>query len=258
MAAAPNNGIGVAGTCWHCPLAMAAFCSATDQGTMDIAARSLTEAADKGVQVASMSFGAADECPGAPGQWGNTALCSALDNYTNRDIAFTAASGNDMIEVELPANHQAVAAIGATATDGTHWERLGCPNSGALDSECGSNYSQDPEVATLDLVAPGQFVLSTVFTGLGYPKDPPYDYPDTGCGDQFPYDGYSGNDSDGYGSCTGTSMSSPYVAGVLGLLRTANPLLTRWQLLQVLTETASGSGVWDQYLGYGVPDAAAA
>ena len=53
-------------------------------------------------------------------------------------------------------------------------------------------------------------------------------------------------------------MSSPYVAGVLGLLRTANPLLTRWQLRQVLTATASGAGAWDQKLGYGVPDAAAA
>lgn len=112
-------------------------------------------------------FGAVDECPGSIDQIGNIALCEALDNYMNREIAFTAASGNDLMEVELPANHPDVAAIGATATDGTHWERLSFPNAGELGSESGSNYSQDPEVPTLDLVAPGQLVLSTVFTGLG-------------------------------------------------------------------------------------------
>ncbi|MCP4594740.1 MAG: S8 family serine peptidase, partial [bacterium] len=216
-----------------------------------------------------MSFGEADQCPGSRDQFGNRALGEALDNYRNRESAFTAASGNDLTEVELPGNHPDVAGLGALATDGTHWDRRNrpedCPGDTPSLIECGSNYTldldamPDPDLRTLDLVPPGQFVLATVFTRFGYGgPNPPDPDSDRWCGDQYPTDADSGNDGDGYGSCTGTSMSSPYVAGVLGLLRTANPLLTRWQLLQVLTETASGSGVWDQYLGYGVPDAAAA
>ncbi len=274
VAATPNNGIGVAGVCWQCPLYMASFNGAKTEWTTSIAAMALTEAADKGVQVGSMSFGDVDECPTS--DTGNKALCEALDNYRNREIAFTGASGNDLAEVELPANHQDVLAIGASATDGTHWDRrirCGLPWS-APDAdcfgdppltECGSNYTQnpsavdEPDLRTLDLVAPSQFVLSTVLTGWGYggPKPPDPDS-DRGCGDQFPTDADSGNDGDGYGSCTGTSMASPYAAGAIGLLRTANPLLTRWQVHHVLTETASRSGDWDQKLGYGVPDVAAA
>ena len=62
-------------------------------------------------------------------------------------------------------------AVGAVTTDGTHWDRRnrpeGCPYSDNT-RECGSNFSQDVNERTLDLVAPGQFVLSTVFTGEGY------------------------------------------------------------------------------------------
>ena len=261
VAATPDNGLGVAGTCWHCPLAMASFNGVqTAQATMSIAAQALTEAADKGTQVATMSFGVYDGCPAPPGQTGSTALCEALDMFTNREIAFAAASGNDLDEVELPGIHADVVAAGAVATGGSHWDRRnqeGCPFPPSL-FECGSNYSQDPGIRTLDLAAPGQLVLSTVFTGHGYHTgDPPPPGSDRGCGDQHPTDGDPGNDADGYGACTGTSMSSPYTAGVLALLRTANPLLTRWQLREVLKATASGAGVWDQKLGYGVPDAAA-
>ncbi len=261
VAATPDNGEGVAGACWNCPLVMASFNrETTPQGTMSLAALALTEASDKGVQVGSMSFGVPDECP--TGQSGSSAVCEALDNYRNREIAFTAASGNDLTEVELPGVHSDVVAVGAVETDRSHWDRRGrdvaCPEEDPPPlHECGSNYSLDPDVRTLGLVAPGQYVLSTVYTGLGY-GGPPDPDSDRGCGDQYPGDSDNDNDNDGYGSCTGTSMSSPYVAGVLGLLRSANPLLTRWQVRDVLAATASGADAWDQKLGYGVPDAAAA
>ncbi|MCP3913706.1 MAG: S8 family serine peptidase, partial [Actinomycetia bacterium] len=230
VAATPNNGEGVAGACWHCPLVMASFNNdKTADGTMEVAARSLTEGADKGVQVGTMSFGVSEKCPDPSGA-GSMAVCLALGNYANRQIAFTAASGNDLAEVELPGSHTDVVAVGAIATDGTHWDRRNRPEDCPFDDnippqdpqdlvECGSNYSLDSEEETLDLVAPGQFVLSTVFTGEGYygvPDVDPDPSTDLGCGDQYPLDDDDGNDADGYGSCTGTSMSSPYVAGALG------------------------------------------
>ena len=123
---------------------------------MSLAAQALTEAADKGVQVGSMSFGVPDECPFPPDQTGSGAVCQALNNYTNREIAFTAASGNNLAEVELPARHIDVVAVGAVATEGTHWDRRnrpeGCPTPPHTSYpplwECGSNYSLDPDRET--------------------------------------------------------------------------------------------------------------
>ena len=73
---------------------------------------------------------------------------------------------------------------------------------------------------------------------------------------------------DGIGWCTGTSMSAPQIAGVVGLLRSINPLAPQGLpespigdkpgLRTVMAETASRIGVWDPKLGYGIPDAAAA
>ena len=179
----------------------------------------------------------------------------------DREILLAASAGNDLAEVELPAIHSDVAGIGAVDTNLNHWTRiteLDCDTqAGVIGSECGSNYSQNPSVQTLDVVAPGQHVLSTVWVGNSY-TDPPPGYSDSGCGDDYPTDGDPSNDADGYGACTGTSMSSPYVAGVAALLRTANPLLTRGQIRAIMEATASGAGSWDQLLGYGIPDAAAA
>jgi hypothetical protein len=167
LAATPNNGDGVAGTCWHCPLVMASFnVGPNAQASLSIAATAITEGADKGIQVGSMSFGIDDACPAPPGHFGSESMCDTLDNYSSRDIVFVGASGNDLLEVELPAIHDDVVAVGAIETDGTHWTRLDddCDN----NDECGSNFAQDPQERTLDLVAPGQFVLSTVYTGEGY------------------------------------------------------------------------------------------
>ncbi|MBZ0089999.1 MAG: S8 family serine peptidase, partial [Thermoanaerobaculia bacterium] len=255
VAATPDNGLGTTGVCWHCPLVLGSFYGDHTDGQAATAtvAQALTEAADKGAQIASMSFGIADSCPPSSGNFGSEFLCDALDQFAPREILFLAASGNDLVEVELPAIHEDVVAVGAIETDGTHWTRLDqdCDD----NDECGSNFSQNPANQTLDLVAPGQFVLSTVYTGEGY--EYPLGYDDGGCGDEFPDDSIPGNDADGYGACTGTSMSSPYIAGALALLRTANPLLTRDQLRQILQDHASLADSWDPKLGYGLPDVAA-
>jgi serine protease len=109
------------------------------------------------------------------------------------------------------------------------------------------------------VVAPAKNVLSTVYTG--------YDWnPAMRCGDStgFPYPQGMQQGSAaglGYGSCTGTSMATPHVTGIVALLRSVNPLLgnsaTRQLLVANSSRSISGLG-WNSQLGYGVPDANAA
>lgn len=61
----------------------------------------------------------------------------------------------------------------------------------------------------------------------------------------------------GYDICTGTSMSSPYVAAVGGILRSINPLLSKAEIRESLTSNASLGHLSSPHakLGFGVPDA---
>lgn len=60
-----------------------------------------------------------------------------------------------------------------------------------------------------------------------------------------------------YGTMSGTSMASPHVAGVVGLLRSANPNATVAQIRNALTSTAQSAGNQLQY-GYGIVNSYAA
>jgi len=60
-----------------------------------------------------------------------------------------------------------------------------------------------------------------------------------------------------YGWASGTSFSSPEVAGAAALVWGANPKLTAQQVASVLKQSADGNG-WNRELGWGRLDAAAA
>ena len=81
----------------------------------------------------------------------------------------------------------------------------------------------------LDVVAPGYYIRSTVRK---------FD------------DGFT---DDGYSALSGTSMATPYVAGVSALCMTKNPNLSFSQLYDCLTKTANDLGDVgrDDYYGYG-------
>ena len=63
-----------------------------------------------------------------------------------------------------------------------------------------------------------------------------------------------------YVAYSGTSMATPFVAGVAALLRSIDPSLSNAQLRTILTETAADveSSGWDTLTGHGVIDAAEA
>jgi subtilisin family serine protease len=61
-----------------------------------------------------------------------------------------------------------------------------------------------------------------------------------------------------YGFSSGTSFSTPEVAGAAALAWAANPALSAQQVATILKRTASGHGTWNPDLGFGVLDAGAA
>src|SRR5207247_7878145 len=67
-----------------------------------------------------------------------------------------------------------------------------------------------------------------------------------------------GSNAGVYGFSSGTSFSTPEVAGAAALVWAANPRLTARQVATILKQTASGGGRWNRELGFGVLDVAAA
>ena len=74
--------------------------------------------------------------------------------------------------------------------------------------------------------------------------------------------GFAGPDDDRYIAKSGTSMASPYVAGVLGLMLATNPGLTAAQCLSIIRATAQplpgDDYAWRDDAGFGMVDANAA
>jgi subtilisin family serine protease len=240
-----DNALGVAGTCWDCSVLMTKFSPAPDvQENMDTAAESLDFQWRHGAQVVNMSFGANFfllECP-LGGALDLEAFCTAITVADLRDVVMVASSGNiRRTRLDFPAREPRTIAVGGLQLDPVTllpeiWDE-GC----TVGPQCGSNVGPEQ-----DLVAPAKQVLSTVYTGLDH---------NGSCGDSlFTLDGPDG----GYGLCTGTSMSAPFVTGIAALVRSANPLLHKEDVRDVLTSTASIPGAPDPELGHGIPDAAAA
>lgn len=70
---------------------------------------------------------------------------------------------------------------------------------------------------------------------------------------------YKGN-ANSYTAMSGTSMATPFVAGVTALVRAANPNLTSAQVTQIIDQAATdlGTAGFDNYYGYGLVDASKA
>jgi subtilisin family serine protease len=98
----------------------------------------------------------------------------------------------------------------------------------------GTLFSGSSFDSTVTVAAPGEGILST------WPRTLWRDFP--------------------YTSNTGTSMATPLVAGILALVKSANPTFTVSQMRNAITSTAVDGGVpgVDPEYGYGIVDAAAA
>ena len=241
--------------------------------------RGQAQAIDTGAQVLNLSFGASSEYVGTTYciAYVNTASCLDLSYAKSRDVAPVASSGNDRIDLQFPASDPRVISAGGfqqgAGTGIVLWDESPPPPNTAhcphdpnlpLGLECGTNFSLTYAANGYnhqELLGSAQSVYSTT-----YPYKNWVDYAQCG-------DGYPSQWGGGGGLCTGTSMSAPQISGVVGLLRSINPLVLtsvpepgagvpvglRASLAQTTAEAQAHMGlIWDVHLGYGHPDAAAA
>lgn len=255
IGATADNGLGVAGACWDCSLIIEL---SLNNNIFEVP-EAIEWLVRNGGQVLNMSWGNDDAEP-------TTEMDDAFNFAVARDLAMVASAGNDLADVEFPARDPRVISVGGIqpgAAPGTYsfWHHSVCPSELAPlitcynaagqpipwyppgNVECGSNHTVTPGSPMLELAAPASDVLSTTYPGHDWLIP-------VGCGD-------STHPSSGFGRCTGTSMSAPYVTGMVALIRSTNPLLSVANVRQLLIDHASGQGTWDSQLGYGVPDAGA-
>jgi len=252
IAATSNNNLGTTGACWDCSLIVTNL----DQNLSF--ANSLKWGIQQGAQVINRS----GANPATLLTYANCNIagqeddpyCPALYEAAARDVGLVVSSGNDKYnQVGFPANVPWAIAVGGTDAYGSLWAETTCPAlippapyPPGASYECGSNYG-----AKQEFVAPAKAIISTFGFGTtwsAYSKcaevssvNNPYPFPPSS-----------------YEYCTGTSMSAPFVTAAVALVRSVNPLLPMSEVRQALRETASGGGVRNDIMGYGIPNVEAA
>jgi len=204
---------------------------------------------------------------------------------------FVASAGNDRQALNFPASDKRVVAVGGltevvdnqvnywndTPNGNDYFDFTGInncfryvpetffpPASLVPDGkECGSNHSFLPDLFgnlyldhKTDVMTQARNVYSTYYQGKVHSPSFP-----NACSDDF-----DGVPNDGYGLCTGTSMSAPQVSAIYQLMRSAHPLLPNGDanpnnliglrnVMNATTDQLNGLSGFDEYFGYGQPNA---
>lgn len=215
-----NNGIGVAGIAYDAKILPVKVMCFLGFGLDSWIIDGIRWATDNDADIINLSIGGS-----APSK----ALEDAVDYAYGQGVTVVAASGNDGSgEVDYPAAFENCIAVGAVRYDKNITDY--------------SNYGD-----ALDLVAPGGDL------DVDQNGD---DYGDGILQEAFTFLGIDW----GYWYFTGTSMSSPHVAGVAALIKSLHPEYGPDEIRQVLQDTAEdlGNPGWDNIYGHGLVDAYAA
>jgi subtilisin family serine protease len=207
-AAGTNNGLGVAGVCPECRIMPLKVLNSSNWGYYTWWIEGIEYAVDNGAHVINMSLG---------GTSNSQALRDAVRYAHDANVPIVAAMMNDgNSNIYYPARFNETIAVGATnRTD---------------QRATFSNYGNH-----IDLVAPGEAILSTVW-------------------------------DDGYSLKSGTSMAVPHVVGTLGLMHDVYPSAGVEELRDLLWAAAEDQvgppdedePGWDRYFGAGRLNAALA
>ena len=261
IAANTNNSNGVSGTCWRCALSIARI-SPFSQSTV---AMSIYGTVRRGVQSINLSLGFAGIfCGGTGTQEAVSVFCDAVQFAADRDVIIVAAAGNNKTDLQFPASDTRTFSVGGYQSDGQPWDQTVALNYDSParvndgQGETGTNFGSNQLV-----VAPARDVLSTFYVNsvwnnrcgsVSVFSTAPEFLQFVGPVTQSIHASASGNL---YGICTGTSMAAPHITGLVGLIRSTNPLLTTAQTRSILQQSAGGVFV-NTTIGYGLPNASVA
>lgn len=182
-------------------------------------------------------------------------VCDTLKFAKLRDVLVVAASGNwwERSTAQFPANQDsnqeigaAILPVGAYALVGstpTRWTTK------LIDPVNGQKSGSAP-VGTNGVMAPGVGIVSTALTGALYSYLTAYQCRDDGLDP-------SGVQGDAFAHCTGTSMATPHVSALAGLLRAAYPRLSADQIKAKIQASGSLAAMSSRTAeeGWGMPDA---
>ncbi|HUB79539.1 MAG TPA: S8 family serine peptidase [Bryobacteraceae bacterium] len=208
LAAATNNGAGIASLGFPAQLVVMKVISSSGQALDDVVAQGIDAAISEGASVISVSLAGAGY---------SQTLQNAMDSAWQHNVLVVAAAGNNQgTTLIYPGDGNHVLTVAATGT-----------NNAAASF---SNYGNWVKIA-----APGLNIESTL---------PTYANP------------FGGTN---YGSNSGTSFATSYVAALAGLLFAEDPNLSAAAVAQRIQQTAQTPNAgWDQHIGYGVINAGAA
>ena len=140
VAAATNNGIGVAGIAGGVKVLPVKVLNSNNKGTWADIAQGIIYATDQGVRAINLSLGSTS--------YSNTVLEAILYAQSQGVLVIAAAGNNGAEQLFYPAAYDGVLAVAATNPGGTRWSL--------------SNYG-----AFIDIAAPGVTVYSTYWTAAG-------------------------------------------------------------------------------------------
>ncbi len=225
---------GGAGVCQKCSLIISKASGHSVDGfpTVGAMVEGIYHALDMGVQVINISFSDSKTCSSPdPNGTDSQPYCDVLGVAETYDVAVVAASGNNNnpYVIGFPARQPTVFPVGGIQGDGAIWKNDivvdGTPPDRGQYAFLGSNGSVN-EFKVRGVLAPAKDIVSTVYTGEDW-------NPGARCGDTpswlgtffTGFDIYGSNAGAGYGGCTGTSMATAHVSGIIGLVRSVNPML---------------------------------
>ena len=224
-----TNDEGIAGFGGDAQLLMVRAIGPSDDFSDVDEAAAIVYAVDHGAKIVNLSLGGVGASPLEQ---------RAIEYAASHDVLLVAAAGNEYQAgnpIEYPA-----AALQPPGSNG----QGGVGLSVAATTMAGKRASFSNTGSQISLAAPGENVFSAIAAGTSRDDWPRYVLP--------------GSNAGLYGWSSGTSFSTPEVAGAAALVWAANGALTAQQVAAILKSTASGRGRWNPRLGYGVIDVAAA
>ena len=225
-----NNGIGITGVAYDAEVYGIRFIGSNSSSAFY---QAFTEAVDAGSTVLSNSWGTSSACDGysLPASYNNAILYAEEEGRGGLGTVVVFAAGNDNCDASGDGflSFETVVGVAALGSDD--------------DRESYSSFG-----TVVDIAAPSGGLVTTDISG-----EPGY--------------GSFNGDQDYTGGMSGTSASTPVVAGVFALMFSANERLTAADAREVICQTATRNDIpgaefddagWSQYYGCGRVDAGAA